>query len=168
MFYEIDLSGMRQLEMGLTANPQTVREELEAAVTEADFLLEREVKERAPVGANGAAGFKGSIYAVEEIGETSVIGIVSTSVRHAAPVEFGSKPHFPPIEPLIDWVKVKLNITSEKEARGAAFAIARKISVRGTTAQRPFGLTFQEQWGELKAIFDRAVWRITARTLEGN
>lgn len=167
MQYEIDLSGMRRLQANLAKNPVVVREELERAVIEADLLLAREVSERSPVGAGGAAGFKGSIFHTEEIGETSVIGIVSTSVRHAVPVEIGTRPHFPPIDPLIDWVKAKLNIRGEKEARGAAFAIARKIAVRGTKAQRPFGQTFQELEDQVKAIFDAAAARITARLAEG-
>lgn len=163
MFYAIDLSGMKRLEANLARNPAVVREELEAAVTEADLLLAREVAERAPVGAGGAAGLKGSIFHVEEINDARVVGLVSTSVAHAVPVELGTRPHFPPLEPLIDWVKAKFGISSEKEARGAAFLVARKISRKGTQAQRPFGLTFQALEGQVAAIFDRAAARIAAR-----
>lgn len=167
MFYSIDLSGMRTLQAALARNPAVVREELEAAVTEADLLLEREVSERAPVGAGGASGFKGSIYHLEEIGDSKAIGLVSTSVAYAVPVEIGTRPHFPPIEPLIDWVKAKFGISGEKEARGAAFAVARKIAARGTKEQRPFGLTFQAMSDQVNAIFDRAAARIAARLAEG-
>jgi hypothetical protein len=165
--YTIDYSGLQQLQANLARNPAVVREELSAAVTEADLLLEREVKENAPVGAGGAAGFKGSVYHVEEINDTSVVGLVSTSVSHAVPVELGTRPHFPPIEPLIDWVKAKFGISSEKEARGAAFLVARKISRRGTQAQRPFGRTFQALEHQVNAIFDRAAARIAARLAGG-
>ena len=79
------------------------------------------------------------------------------------PVELGTKPHFPPIEPLIDWVKARLGISTEKEARGVAFLIARKIAVRGTAAQHPFGLTFQAVEAQVFDIFDRATGRIAER-----
>ena len=45
----------------------------------------------------------------------------------------GRKPGtFPPIEPILDWVRGKLGISDEKEARSVAFVIARKISQSGT------------------------------------
>jgi hypothetical protein len=161
--YSIDIGGLKQLEANLARNPAVVREELAAAVTEADLLLAREVSERAPVGAGGAAGFKGGIFHVEEINDARVVGLVSTSASHAVPVELGTRPHFPPLEPLIDWVKAKFGISGEKEARGAAFLVARKIALKGTKAQRPFGLTFQALEGQVAAIFDRAAARIAAR-----
>ncbi|MFP3386732.1 hypothetical protein, partial [Tritonibacter sp. SIMBA_163] len=63
--------------------------------------------------------------------DDGVIGIVGTAALHAVPVEMGSKPHFPPIQPLEDWAHHKLDLPAE-EARGAAFAIARKIAAKGT------------------------------------
>lgn len=163
MVYTIDLQGFNELQANIARNPAVVREELEAAVTEADLLLAREVQERSPVGAGGAAGFKGGVYHAEEIGESSVIGIVSTSVSYAVAVELGTRPHFPPLEPLIDWVKAKFGISGEKEARGAAFLVARKIARKGTVGQFPFGLTFQALENQVVAIFDRAAARIAAR-----
>jgi hypothetical protein len=48
------------------------------------------------------------------------------------PVELGTRPHFPPVDALMDWVKVKLGISSPTEARRVAFLVARKIAARGT------------------------------------
>ena len=42
-------------------------------------------------------------------------------------VEFGTSPHFPPIEPLAFWAKNKFSL-SEKEAKQVGFLVARKIS----------------------------------------
>jgi hypothetical protein len=53
---------------------------------------------------------------------------------HASPVEFGSKPHWPPYEPLIGWAERVLGQT-RKEARETAWFIMLKIHNRGTEAQ---------------------------------
>lgn len=160
MEYTIDFEGLKELQANLARNPAVVREELERAVTEADLLLAREVQDRMPV-AGGT--LRQSVFHEEEIGDTGVTGLVASPLVYAAPVEVGTKPHFPPLEPLIDWVKAKLHITGDKEARGVAFLIGRKISRVGTPAQRPFGLAFQAQFEQVHAIFDRAAARIAAR-----
>ena len=162
-YYSIDYGEVTQLRAAYAKAPAIVREELGAAVREADLLLMREVSDLAPVGAGGAAGFKGSLFHEESIEDSGVTGLVSTSVQYAVPVELGTRPHFPPIQPLIDWVRAKLAVQEEATARGIAFAIARKISVRGTEAQRPFGRVFQAQEEQVRGIFDAAVGRIAAR-----
>ena len=55
---------------------------------------------------------------------------------HAAAIEFGTDPHFPPVEPLIGWAHRKLGL-SIKEAKKAGNAIAWKIFHEGTDPQ-PF------------------------------
>lgn len=167
MEYSIDYSELQRIEDAYRQAPQIVREELEAAVTEADLLIYREVSDRVPVGAGGAAGLKGSLFHEEQVSGATVSGLVATAIAHAVPVELGTKPHFPPIEPLIDWVRAKFGISGEKEARGAAFAIARKIAMRGTKAQLPFGITFQALEGQVKDIFNRAAERMTVRIAKG-
>jgi HK97 gp10 family phage protein len=54
------------------------------------------------------------------------------STAHYAPfVEFGTRPHFPPLEPIREWCR------SRGIDESAAFPIARKIAERGTP-ERPF------------------------------
>ncbi len=161
--YSIDYGELKRIQGAYERAPAIVREELEAAVTEADLLIYRELSDRVPVGAGGAAGLKGSLFHEEQVQGDSATGLVATPLAYAVPVELGTKPHFPPIEPLIDWVKAKLGVSTEKEARGVAFLVARKIAVRGTKAQNPFGLTFQAVEGQVREIFDRAVGRMNER-----
>ena len=114
--------------------PEIVAREMGIAITEASLLVEREVKERTPVGVGGGGGLRGSISAreVERVGD-NVIGVVGTSLRHAVPVELGRRPgrRQPPLDPLADWA-VQVLGTPPAKARGVAFAIARKIARRGT------------------------------------
>jgi phage gpG-like protein len=57
---------------------------------------------------------------------------VYTNVKYAPAVEFGSRPHFPPIAPLSDWSKKKLGTD-------LGYVIARKISRTGTPAKPYMG-----------------------------
>ena len=161
--YEIDYDALKGLQVAMERAPAVTMRELEAAVTEADVLLQREVIDGEAMQKAKASGLLAqSIFHTEEVSQNRVLGLVSTPLAYALPVEIGTKPHFPPLEPLIDWVKVKLNISGEKEARGVAFLIARKISRQGTKGQRPFGQAFDANQEQVAAIFARAGERIAA------
>jgi len=47
-------------------------------------------------------------------------------------LETGTKPHFVPIQDLIDWITVKGLESGEREIKNFAFAIQKKISQEGT------------------------------------
>jgi len=58
------------------------------------------------------------------------------TASYAGAIEWGSRPHRPPVEPLIDWSERKLGVHG-KDARRAGWAIALKIAREGTEP-RPF------------------------------
>ncbi len=58
------------------------------------------------------------------------VGTIFASAEQASHIEFGTDPHFPPIEPLEEWAR-------RHGLEGAGFAIALKISEEGTQPQ-PF------------------------------
>lgn len=60
------------------------------------------------------------------------IGVVSTPLKYGMAVETGTKPHFPPVAPLIAWAKRKFQL-SEEEAKSRGYAIAKSISRKGTS-----------------------------------
>lgn len=77
---------------------------------------------------------------------------------YAAPVETGTRPHFPPIEPLVQWVKRKFNhIRHESEARSLAFIIARSIARRGTRGHLMFQRASDALYAEARPIAERAI-----------
>jgi len=91
-------------------------------------FIRGKVVEKTPVN---TGALRASIQ--EEIEERPevVTGRVLSNLEYVLPVEFGSKPHFPPIKPLELWAKRKLRLRG-KAAKRAAFAIARKIAEEGT------------------------------------
>lgn len=142
--------------------PDVVREEMLRAITEADLLLQREVMEGTPVGVGAGGGLKGSIFAAEDVLADNVIGVVGTPVPYAVPVELGTKPHFPPVDALIDWVERKLGVPAD-EAPGVAFLVARKIAIHGTEGAFMFQRAFEANQPQVMAMFDAAVLRATER-----
>lgn len=84
----------------------------------------------------------------------TIEGGVGTNVAYALPVEFGSRPHWPPREPIEFWVKRKLRVPAG-QARGIAFLIARKIARRGTAPRKIFELGLEDAKPRMVEIFDR-------------
>lgn len=164
--FGLEILGAERVEQALAGAAEIARAELERAGWEASLLLQREIQELTPSGIGGGGGLKGSIAAQEPVvlGD-SVIGIVGTSLAYAVPVEMGTKPHMPPIEPLQDWAKHKLGL-SEDEAKGAARAIAMKIKARGTEGAHMFEKAFAANRGQVETIFERAAARIPGRIAE--
>jgi len=88
-----------------------------------------------PVGATGflrdAIGAQVSVHSQEPV---DVSGHVWWQAGYAPVVEYGSRPHWPPIGPLVHWAERKLHVPPGESygvARRIQFAIAR----RGTRAQ---------------------------------
>ena len=133
----IDMSEVRAIEALWRMAPQIVGDELYRSIVEVDQYLKGELQQQLPKGAagmGGGAGLAGSIATDEQRLADNVIGTVFSPLVYAWYVELGTKPHFPPIEPLEDWVQSKLGIDDERERRQVAFLIARKISIKGTKA----------------------------------
>lgn len=78
--------------------------------------------------------FKGQLLnsiQVEIEGNTVIVG---SKLEYAPHIEFGTKPHFPPLEPIEEWVRLKLQ---KKEFESIAEAIAWHIYHYGTPP-KPF------------------------------
>lgn len=159
----IDIHAAAALARAFRESPEIVTEELTRATWEAELLLERETKENTPVGIGGGGGLKGSISAREPVVlADNVIGMVGTPLAHAVPVELGTKPHMPPIQPLADWAQHKLGV-SGNEAFRVGRAIAIKISQRGTEGAHMFERAFTANEAQVQTIFGAARERIADR-----
>ncbi|MGE0256909.1 MAG: hypothetical protein AB7N54_19970 [Alphaproteobacteria bacterium] len=148
--------------------PEMVLEELATGVLEATLLLEREVRERTPTGVGADAGLRGSISGREpEILADQVIGVVGTALAYALPVELGTRPHRPPVGPLIDWARAKFGV-DRAEAERIGWAVQRKIAARGTEGAAMFRTGFDANRPQVEAIMARAHQRIVERLAEGS
>jgi hypothetical protein len=66
------------------------------------------------------------------------VGTSAGADRYAPAVETGARPHFPPIQALVLWVKKKFGTEDEKSAISAAWAVAKTIAKRGTRGHMMF------------------------------
>ncbi len=163
----IDTSDFENLAAAWRAAPEIVAEEMTAAVWEGEFLLQRETQELTPVGVGGGGGLKGSIAARDPIVfADTVIGAVGTSLAHAVPVELGTRPHFPPVAPLRDWAEHVLGVSGD-EAKGVAWAVARKIAREGTKGAHMFERAFETNRAQVERMFEAAHRRVLQRMGRG-
>lgn len=133
---------------------------IESGLTEMGQLLERTVKEATPLGATKL--LRGSIFA--ELRGTPVRELLVASTQpYAPPVERGRQPgKFPPMGPILLWVRRKLGAGSEKEARSIAFLVARKIARKGTPGAAMFFKGFTKARPALERIAQKMGGTIVA------
>ncbi len=162
-FVRIEAFGVRGTQAALADLDGDLTDELLAAMTEVDALLQREVAENTPTA---FGTLRSSIFSEERIQGDGVLGVVGSPLEHAVYVELGTRPHFPPLEPLEDWVRVKFGYTEEAQVKGTALAIARKIAARGTLAVGMFNRTFRYYQPQIERRFEQAVQRAVDRARE--
>ena len=131
--------------------PEASRAARYGRITEALLFLEGAVKQATPVGA-GPIHLRDTIFHRVQMGEP-MEGILGTPAQYGLPVELGTKPHFPPVEPIQHWVERKLGY-SGTEAASVAFLIARAISRRGTKGAKMFTGTFEQSEARVLAILN--------------
>lgn len=147
------------------SSAKVIDEEFRQALNAGVLHLKGQIQPATPVGVTShlRQGVQTSIT-----GEAvSLVGRVFDPVAYAMPVESGSRPHFPPVGPLQLWVRRKLGIGDEREARSVAFLIARAISRRGTPAvwmfRKAWDANLDQVEGFLKAAGERIIARLAGK-----
>ncbi len=157
---EIDARQVARLGRQIAQAPDVVREELRGFVETTMAHLQGEVQERTPTT---QGTLRTSITSqVRELQGLGLEGRVGSPLGYATAVELGAKPHMPPVAPLEHWAQARLGLRG-KEARQAAWAIARKIARVGTEGAFMFRDTFEDNQGAIQAGLSRAVERIAQR-----
>lgn len=155
-----EIPGLQVLDRAWAQCPELVVTEMTAAMWQSELLLQRAVRVLTPVGVGTAGGLRGSIFsATPEISGQTVIGVVGSPLNYAEPVELGTKPHWAPIEPLLDWVIHKLGKT-QAEAEGIARSIQLNIAHHGTPAAGMFHRGLNQTRDQIEQFFAQAVGRI--------
>ena len=151
---------LKDLEVLTKKYPDASRAARRAKITEALMLLEREVKINTPYGA-GPIHLRDTIHSKVNVAGRKVVGLLGTPAQYGEPVELGTKPHFPPVEPLKFWVEKKLGYSGE-EAESVAFLIARAISRRGTKGAKMFKRAISDK----EAAVERILQEIPAEIIK--
>ena len=161
---EIDASQLELAARAFRKAPAIAAEEFAGALQEVLLLLERAIKENTPTGVNQGGGLRGATTsALTGVSAGHAIaGKVFNPLSYALPVELGTRPHWPPIAPIEDWVVAKLNVPRD-EAPQVAYLIARKISRKGTEGAHMFEQSLSEESDQALQIISAALPRIMAR-----
>jgi hypothetical protein len=86
---------------------------------------------------------------------------IGTNVVYAPYIEFGTKPHFPPVKAIRQWVWLKRKDfgLKDNEVDGVAFAIAKRISKVGTKENLQWTRSIKEITPKFQAWFREGVIR---------
>jgi len=123
------------------------------AMRDSALMVERDAKINAPVD---TGRLRASIVPEIVAGADQIWGIVGSNVTYAASVEYGSRPHMPPIEPLAAWVR-RHHIGEAGYEYGIAMLIAWKIAAHGTKARPYLEPAFQKNEAAIRNKFDQAI-----------
>ena len=141
--------------------PEIIDDEMIPTMWEAELLLEREIKEGTPIGVSGNSRASISAREPKRLAD-NIIGEVGSPLKHILAVELGTKPHYPPIRPLEDWVRAKLGL-GDNEARHVAFLVQRKIGRKGTDGAFMFKRGFEANEAQIQRMFEAAHRRVIQR-----
>lgn len=107
------------------ANERARVQRVKGAMVEAAALGAEIVAGRVPVD---QGQLKASVHATPSPPE------IIANAPHAAIIENGARPHWPPIAPLVEWIerhRIDLGIEDDSDVVGLAHAIAAKIAEEG-------------------------------------
>ena len=147
--------------------PDALRRAVERGLERATELLERAVAAAAmsPFGARSSAplgelarSVKREVFSDADTGRA--IGRVflgSPADQYGLFVEVGTRPHFPPPAAIEGWVRRRLGVTNDRQARELAFLIGRKIARTGTPGRFLFERALEENEERVVAIFEEEV-----------
>ena len=117
---------------------QKAMEDADAIVARHAFMAEREAKRNLTKNRSVFTGTLRNSITTRKLGWA--MWIVGTSVKYARPVEYGTRPHRPPLRPLVEYVRLKNrmgtvhSMSPRKKQRLFAMArgLQRKIERDGT------------------------------------
>ena len=74
-------------------------------------------------------------------------------------VERGTRPHWPPVQALEPWVRVKFSLTRPAEIRSAAWRVARKIAREGTEGRFLFQRAAEANRAQVVSLIEEEIRR---------
>lgn len=161
MEIRVDVANAEAISRAFLQAPAMVLDELELTMENVTLYLMREAQENTPTAAGTLrSGWTTQVDVIAQL--DTVFGRVTNPLPYALPVELGTKPHFPPIAPLLNWVEQKLNLYGD-EAEGAALGIQRKIGRYGTPGMGMAHYALRDGRSTIAAEFEECAQRITAR-----
>ena len=130
----------------LLRDDRFIKGPLSVFLRQSAFVVEARAKDKAPVDT-------GRLRAGMRTDTERLRAIVYNPVKYAPFVEFGTRPHFPPISAMQPWARRH----GFPAGNAGAYMVARAIAARGTRAQ-PFLIpALKESEPEIRGLLNRAI-----------
>ena len=129
--------------------------EIVRAVARGTLIIQRGAMMRVPVD---RGLLRNSITPEIIVRENTVRGVVGSNREYAAAQELGTKPYWPPFEPILRWAMRKLKAGRKKSvAWGLAVAVQRKIASSGIKAKKFLSEAYTDNLSKIQRIIEKAV-----------
>lgn len=151
---KLRIDGLDELKRNFDEAPEVLGKAAAEAMRKSTELVK--IRARRKAGSPPIV-FTGELARSIEATSTSKKGKIIARARHGAPVEFGTRPHFPPVAPLERWARIKLG------KPGLGFVIARKISVKGTKPQPFFEPAAEESIRDIERFFEQIGQKVVVK-----
>lgn len=176
MAITLEIKGFKEVMDDIGALPKVVTAVSKRAMEEATSHIKSAVKNKITdedINVHGAYGLLGSVHSTA----SSSRGKVYVGKEYGIYVEKGTRPHWPPTEPILEWVRKKganrmgfthlygtrkSGATYPKRSMGAnaefsslAYLVRRKISRVGTKPHPFFYPTVEENMDFVKQVFSK-------------
>lgn len=150
--FTITVKGLDELEHKLEHADEHLKQELAKAMVVSTFKVKNDIQEKITnKGISNTGELRRSVTVIEA---SPYKGIVGVGEKYGAFVEFGTSPHFPPVDAIERWAQTKLG------QPGLGFIIAKKIAREGTEAQPFVEPTYQEDKDFIQQQFEDVIQQV--------
>ena len=158
----VTIKGLEEAVKTFQNADKIIQAEFKTAMNKSVLKVAAAAKKAAPVGVSGElrASISGK---VTPMGAHDVEGRVGSPLPYATYVELGTRPHYPPLEPLVLWVQRKLSPANDWQAVMIARAIQLKIGRIGTKGVKFFEAAIESTEDDINGYFDAALDKIVER-----
>lgn len=153
--FSVKIEGLDELTKSLEAAPGIVSQELVDAMDQSTRYVKGQIRDEIRSNRITNTGNLARSVAIEPVKPNR--GRVYVSEMYGAAVEFGSRPHFPPVAPLERWAQTKLGKS------GIGFLIARKIARVGTKANPFVAPAFKNSIEYINQRFQSAIKEVVLK-----
>jgi len=165
-FIQVDLRNFQETTLRLGKSREFMLVALNQALRKLGGLLTPRVKAETPRGANHKLA-NTTVYQVLGKVEDMRLEIRQSAFSqkgfpYGVAVRMGTRPHFPPIDALVPWVRAILHVPEER-VRSVAFLVARKISRVGTEPNPYHIRVFEASQHEIVETLGEAATNFVAR-----
>ena len=137
-------------------SPDTYREPIHTFLSKSGLKVEGRAKKRAPVD---TGRYRASIKTEVE----PLVAFVGSNLKYAPFIEYGTRPHWPPLSALQPWARRH----GFPRGRTGAFLVARRIARRGTKALKVLHSAKDDSLHDIQRFLKQAAKAIERRIIRG-